>query len=232
MRETFFLFSIEIFPVYSCWPLPCHHRCLTAPLRRAILFTHSHHTLWWPPEFSRLQVNSLSSYLAPQCPVLQAHNHLHGPSLDLLQSVHVSLTLGSPGLDLALQECLIRMGRGEGSIPSPSWQGCVWCSPGDSGRLLQITFLPIKCLEMFSRIVCSITFPQTDVKLTSYCLPRSSSRAPSRPPLTEACSPEVQSCDPGTCLVPSLQDLELFLTMETAAKIAQPSRACPVLSQW
>lgn len=62
--------------------------------------------------------------------MLQAHNHLHGPSLDLLQPVYVSFTLGSPGLDPALQVCLTRMGRGEGSPPSPGWQGCAWCSPG------------------------------------------------------------------------------------------------------
>lgn len=40
--------------------------------------------------------------------MLQTLIHPHGPLLDLLQDVHVSLTLGHPGLDPELQLCLIR----------------------------------------------------------------------------------------------------------------------------
>jgi len=37
------------------------------------------------------------------CQIIQAPNHLHGPSLGSLQYVHVLLVLGSPEMDTALQ---------------------------------------------------------------------------------------------------------------------------------
>lgn len=90
--------------ICSCCPLSCHW----ASLRRAIFFTHSHHTHWWDPlKISLLQGEQLQ-FSCPSRQVLQDHNHLHGPSMELLQDVHISLVLGSP----ALQVCLTRARQG------------------------------------------------------------------------------------------------------------------------
>jgi len=51
------------------------------------------------------QLNS-PSFLSLSFYAAYSLNHLRGPSSDLLQQVHVSLVLGSPGLNLALQTCL------------------------------------------------------------------------------------------------------------------------------
>ena len=53
-----------------------------------------------PPSLPFSRMNSLSS---PVCKTHLSLHHLSGPLLDLLQYIHVSVTLGSQGLDPAIQ---------------------------------------------------------------------------------------------------------------------------------
>lgn len=55
--------------------------------------------------------------------------------------------------------CRIKLAKLDFPLVNPHW-------------LLVMIFLPFTCLEMFSRISCSITFPGIEVRLTNLSLPR------------------------------------------------------------
>lgn len=50
--------------------------------------------------------------------MLQSLNHVHGPLLDLLQYVAISVVLGSSALDPTVQMCLTRA-EGKDHLPQP-----------------------------------------------------------------------------------------------------------------
>ena len=145
----------------------------------SLVFTHFHQIFLHAPEpsFPQAEHSQLCQPFVGE--VLQSLPHLHGPLLDSLQYVRVSLVLGNQGLNWALCMSLTRA-KEKGSITAPcplamlsqcSLEGCwphllqkhiagLWSthSPGSPG-------------PFGAKLLCSQSVPSTSCCI-GFCLPR------------------------------------------------------------